>query len=115
MPFASSFELLVTRPAILTLSPLWALVPATLAFALYAWFRTPRLIGAAALWVAYMLFEFAMRGRTALGRSVRSSETATFGIRQSSPLGMAAARSSSFWIAHRGPIFPFSRTPTFEH
>jgi hypothetical protein len=61
MPFASPFELLVTRPAILTLSPLWALVPATLAFALYAWFRTPRLIGAAALWVAYMPFEFAMR------------------------------------------------------
>jgi hypothetical protein len=61
MPFASSLEYLVARTGILDHSPLWALVFAFAALALYAWFRTPRLLAAAALWIAYIPFEFAMR------------------------------------------------------
>ena len=53
-------DFIVEHAGLLILSPFWALVTALLACVLYARYRTPRLLAAAALWIAYIPYELAM-------------------------------------------------------
>lgn len=53
-------DFIAEHSGILILSPFWALVAALLACVLYARFGTPRLLAAAALWIAYIPYELSM-------------------------------------------------------